>query len=301
MRLALTGATGFVGSHVLEVALGAGHEVNALTRRDQPERDGINWTRGDLSSRDALEELVDNADAVIHVAGTISAQSAAAFEIGNVAGTLSMLAAATAGGVHRFVHVSSLAAREPRLSLYGASKARGEELVHGSGLDWAIVRPPAVYGPGDRETLELFRMARLGIMLMPPRGRVSVIHANDLARLLVALASPEAPVSCLVEPDDGKPGGWTHREFARALAAAVGTKPAVISSPGILLRLAARADQLLRGEKAKLTADRAAYFSHRNWVVEPKRYVPVDLWQPQIATHQGLAKTAQWYRDNGWL
>ncbi len=80
-----------------------------------------------------------------------------------------MLAAATAGGVQRFVHVSSLAAREPKLSMYGASKARAEELVRCSGLDWAIVRPPAVYGPGDKETLELFRMAKLGLMLMPPQ------------------------------------------------------------------------------------------------------------------------------------
>ena len=165
----------------------------------------------------------------------------------------------------------------------------------------AIVRPPAVYGPGDRETLELFRMARLGLMLMPPNGRVSVIHADDLARLLVALTAPAAPSNCLTEPDDGKPGGWTHREFARALAAAVGTRAAVISSPGILLRLAARTDQLLRGEKAKLTVDRAAYFSHRNWVVEPKRAAPPQLWRPQIDTMQGLRETADWYRAQGWL
>lgn len=301
MKLAITGGTGFVGSHLLDAALAAGHQVKALTRRAQPERDGVDWVLGDLGSRDALEWLVDDVDAIIHVAGTISAQSAAAFEIGNVAGTLAMLAAATAGGVHRFVHVSSLAAREPKLSLYGASKARGEELVHSSGLDWVIVRPPAVYGPGDRETLELFRMAKLGLMLMPPKGRVSLIHADDLARLLLALAEPAAPSNILVEPDDGKRGGWTHREFARALAAAVGTRAAVISSPGILLRLAARADQLLRGEKAKLTIDRAAYFSHRNWVVEPKRACPPDLWRPQIDTVQGLADTAVWYREQGWL
>ena len=144
-----------------------------------------------------------------------------------------MLAAATAGGVRRFVHVSSLAAREPKLSLYGASKARAEELVNSSGLDWAIVRPPAVYGPGDSETLELFRMAKLGLMLMPPKGRVSVIHAHDLARLLIALAAYDAPSNILIEPDDGKPGGWTHRQFARALGQAVGTRPAIVSSPGV--------------------------------------------------------------------
>jgi nucleoside-diphosphate-sugar epimerase len=301
MKLAVTGATGFVGSHLVDAAVADGHEVTALARREQAPREGVSWVLGDLHDRGALEQLVADADAVIHVAGIISAHSAAAFEKGNVEGTLAMLAASTAGGVRRFVHVSSLAAREPRLSLYGASKERAEELVHGSGLDWAIVRPPAVYGPGDRETLELFRMARLGVMLMPPRGRVSVIHVHDLARLLVALASPDAPSNILIEADDGKPAGWSHREFARALGEAVGGRPAVISSPGVLLRLAARADQFLRREKAKLTVDRAAYFSHRNWVVEPKRSCPPGLWQPAIETAQGLKDTASWYRAEGWL
>jgi nucleoside-diphosphate-sugar epimerase len=301
MKLAITGGTGFVGSHLIDVALAAGHKVKALTRREQPPSDSLEWIAGELSSRDALEALVDGADAIIHVAGRISARSAAEFDECNVDGTLAMLAAATAGGVQRFVHVSSLAAREPKLSLYGASKAKAEELVHDSGLDWAIVRPPAVYGPGDKETLELFRMARLGLMLMPPKGRVSVIHADDLARLLLALAPYPAPSNILIEPDDGKRGGWTHREFARALAAAVGVKAAVISSPGILLRLAARVDHLVRRENAKLTVDRAAYFSHRNWVVEPKRAAPPELWRPEIDTMQGLKDTASWYGEQGWL
>ena len=301
MRLAITGGTGFVGAHLLDVALVGGHEVVALTRREQPARERLHWVLGTLDDRDALEQLVNEADAVIHVAGVINAPSAAAFELGNVAGTLSMLAAATAGGVRRFVHVSSLAAREPKLSLYGASKKRAEDLVFSSGLDWAMVRPPAVYGPGDKETLELFRMARLGLMLMPPKGRVSVIHVHDLAGLLLALAEESAPPGVLFEPDDGKPRGWTHREFAKALGRAVGTSPAIVSSPGVLLRLAARADQLIRGPQAKLTVDRAAYFSHKNWVVEPKRAVPPDLWHPQILTDDGLAETAAWYRAQGWL
>jgi nucleoside-diphosphate-sugar epimerase len=301
MKLAVTGGAGFVGSHLLNVALAAGHQVAALTRRDQPPGDALEWIAGDLEDRDALHRLVDGADAIIHVAGAINAPNAAGFEKANVTGTLAMLAAATAGGVHRFVHVSSLAAREPRLSLYGGSKCKAEDLVMSSGLDWAIARPPAVYGPGDKETLELFRMAKLGLMLMPPKGRVSVIHADDLARLLLALAGPAVPSNILIEADDGKPGGWTHREFARALAAAVGTRPAIVSSPGILLRLAARADQWWRGEKAKLTTDRAAYFSHRNWVVEPKRACPPHLWHPRIETLQGLKETADWYRAQAWL
>jgi nucleoside-diphosphate-sugar epimerase len=130
---------------------------------------------------------------------------------------------------------------------------------------------------------------------------VSLIHVDDLARLLLALVEPGAPSNVLIEPDDGKAGGWTHREFARALGEAVGTRPAIVSSPGMLLRLAARADQLLRREKAKLTVDRAAYFSHRNWVVEPKRACPPEVWRPAIDTRQGLKDTADWYRAQGWL
>ena len=301
MKLAVTGATGFVGSHLIDVALAAGHELTALTRREQPPRERLEWVHGSLETREALERLVDEADAVVHVAGVINAPTRAGFELGNVGGTLAMLAAATAGGVRRFVHVSSLAAREPKLSLYGESKAKAEELVHGSGLDWAIVRPPAVYGPGDKETLELFRMAKLGLMLMPPKGRVSVIHVDDLARLLLALAHPSAPSTILIEADDGKPKGWTHREFAKALGTAVGKKPAIVSAPGAVLRFAARADQLLRGPRAKLTVDRAAYFSHHNWVVEPRRAVPAELWRPMISTEAGLAETATWYRAQGWL
>jgi nucleoside-diphosphate-sugar epimerase len=301
MRLAITGGTGFVGAHLIDAALAAGHDVAALTRREQEPREGVDWIAGHLDDRSALHKLVDGAQAVVHAAGVISAHDKAEFERGNVAGTLAMLAAATAGGVKRFIYVSSLAAREPKLSLYGASKEKAERLVHGSGLDWAIVRPPAVYGPGDKETLELFRMARLGIMLMPPRGHLSLIHVEDLARLLVALAVNEGPSTCVIEPDDGKKSGWTHREFARALGRAVGTRPAIISTPGVFLRVAARADRLFRGPRAKLTVDRAAYFSHRNWVVEPKRVAPADLWHPQITTEQGLVDTARWYTDQGWL
>jgi nucleoside-diphosphate-sugar epimerase len=301
MKLAITGGTGFVGSHLVEAALSAGHEVSALTRRDQPPRDRLSWVPGSLEDRDALRRLVTDADAVIHVAGAITAADAAGFEQGNVAGTLAMLAAATAGGVHRFVHVSSLAAREPKLSRYGASKARAEELVERSGLDWAMVRPPAVYGPGDKETLELFRMAKLGLMMIPPRGHLSLIHVDDLARLLLALAEPDAPSAIVVEADDGTPGGWTHRQFARALGTALGKKPAIVPAPETLIRIAAHADQLVRGPKAKLTVDRAAYFSHHDWVIDPRRAPPPGLWHPRVRTEEGLAETAAWYRKQGWL
>jgi nucleoside-diphosphate-sugar epimerase len=301
MRLAITGGTGFVGSRLIDAAVADGHAVRALTRRSMDSRPNVDWVPGALDQPAALDELVAGTDAVIHVAGVLTGRTAADFDRANVDGTQAMLSAAKAAGVNRFVHVSSLAAREPQLSLYGASKATSEALVAAPGLRHAIVRPPAVYGPGDKETLELFRMARLGVVLLPPKGRLSLIHVDDLARLLVALAEPDAPSGQIIEPDDGRPGGWSHKELADALGTAVGRRGISLSVPSGLLKLAARADRLLRGDKAKLTPDRAAYFSHPDWVADPSRALPSAIWKPEIETSNGLASTAAWYQAQGWL
>ena len=301
MILAVTGGTGFVGARFLDLAADRGMAVKALTRRPQEPRAGMEWVRGSLEDCDSLRSLLEGADAVVHIAGVINTRDPADFERGNVEGTAGVIEAAASAGVRRFVHVSSLAAREPRLSLYGASKARSEELVRDSGLDWAIVRPPAVYGPGDRETLELFRMAKLRLMLLPPAGRVSLIHVDDVSRLLLALAEPDAPGGGLYEPDDGRPRGWTHKDLAAAIGEAVGRRNLSLSMPPAMLRLGAVVDQLVRRERAKLSADRAAYFSHRDWAVNPKLRAPAELWRPQVDTREGLAETAAWYRAQGWL
>jgi uncharacterized protein YbjT (DUF2867 family) len=299
MRVAVTGGTGFVGSRLL-VALGeGGHQVRALTRRSQEDGRVIDWIQGSLEDPVALERLAVGADSLIHVAGVINADEAG-FEAGNVQGTAAVLAAAKTAGVSRFVHVSSLAAREPGLSRYGGSKARSEALVRDSGLDFAIVRPPAVYGPGDMETLELFRMAKRGLILLPPEGRLSLIHADDLANLLLVLAGVEMPPP-LTEPDDGKPGGWTHRELAFALGEAVGRNAFALTIPRAGVRFGALLDGLIRRGKAKLTPDRAAYFCHPDWVADPALAPPSDLWKPAIATGDGLKATAEWYSANRFL
>ena len=301
MRIAVTGGTGFVGSRFIDAAVEAGHDVQALTRRPKSPRPQVEWVDGSLADSDSLRRLVTGTNAVVHIAGVINARDPADFERGNVDGTLAMLAAATAAGVTRFVHVSSLAAREPKLSRYGATKAKSEDLVEGSGLDWVIVRPPAVYGPGDRETLELFRMAKIRLMLLPPRGRVSLVHVDDLSRLLLTLAEREEPSRVLYEVDDGRTRGWTHKQLAQAIGAAIGRSNVSLSVPKTMLKLGAVVDQLLRRERAKLSTDRAAYFSHRDWAVDPDKRPPPELWTPQVDTERGLAQTADWYRAQGWL
>jgi len=301
--VAITGATGFVGQALIERALAEGIEVRALTRSEQGARKGITWIRGDLADTRALARLMKGAEAVIHVAGVINAPDPAGFEAGNVAGTLTVIEAARKAGVPRFVFVSSLSAREPRLSAYGASKAKAERLVKASGLDWTIVRPPAIYGPRDREILELFRLARWRVLPMPPMpGRASFLHVDDLARLLLGLIPPARNTAHKVfEPDDGKPGGWSHYEIARAIGWAVGCRPLVLHLSQRVLSGIARLDGRLRKDRAKLTADRVSYMCHPDWVVRDRLRPPLRLWQARIETRQGLEATARWYREQGWL
>lgn len=302
MRIAMTGATGFVGAETLEQALADGLRINALTRRAQPPRARLKWVHGSLEDSAALDTLVRDADAVIHIAGVVNAPDREGFEAGNARGTMAVVDAMRKRGIKRLIHVSSLAAREPGLSDYGWSKELAEKHVKASGLDWTIVRPPAIYGPGDREMLELFRMAKRGVMLLPPGGRLSVIHVSDLSALLLALTQErENSLTRTYEVDDGTPGGWDHKEFGAAIGRAVGRPVRTFATPQWLLNVAARTDRMVRGRNAKLTPDRVDYFCHPDWVVGKRKQPPKRLWLPQVKTQDGLAATAAAYREKGWL
>lgn len=294
----MTGATGFVGGHLLDAAAAAGHSVQALTRRAQLPRDGTTWIEGGLDHPAALARMCEGADAVIHVAGAINAADRAGFARSNIDGTRAVLAAAAR--VARFVQVSSLAAREPALSDYGWSKAAGDAAVRSARLAAAIVRPPAVYGPGDRETLALFRLAG-GVVPVIGGGRFSIVHAVDLAAAL--LAAIDAPPATY-EVADATPGGFSQAEFARAVAAATGRRSRIVALPRGLLPIAAAFDTTLArlsGRAPRLSHDRARYFAHYDWVADAAPLIATGLWAPRIAATQGLAETAAWYRRAGWL
>lgn len=275
--------------------------MRALARRAQPAASHIDWIEGALDRPESLARLVDGADAVIHVAGAVNAPDRGSFHAHNALGTEAVAQAAEAAGVRRFIHVSSLAAREPGLSNYGWSKAESERIVSASRLEWTAVRPPAIYGPGDMEMLELFRMAAAGLVMLPPAGRLSVIEASDLARLLLELVPAAETAGQIFEPDDDRPGGWDHREFAKAIAAAVGRRALAFPVPAAVLRAASRAEGLIRPGRAKLTADRVRYFCHPDWVVSSGARPPLELWRPMIETPAGLRATALWYRERGLL
>lgn len=292
--IAITGATGFVGKRVLALA---GRPVRALTRRPQPPQADVEWVVGDLHNAPALADLCRGAAAIIHIAGVVNAADEAGFLAGNVTGTANVLAAAEAAGVRRFVHVSSVAAREPALSHYGASKAQGDALVMASGLDWVLVRPPGVYGPGDTEMLEVFRAATWGLGMAPggAGGRISLIHVDDLARALLVLATG-GPSHQILELDDGMgdSGGYSHAAFNQMIAAALGRRvhsvpiaPGVLTAAANVATLAAR----LQGKLPKLSRDRARYLAHPDWVARGGNAKLSGLWAPRVDAPSGLAAT----------
>ncbi|MEO8723878.1 MAG: NAD(P)H-binding protein [Sphingobium sp.] len=294
----MTGATGFVGAEALAQALAAGHHVTALTRRPQPATAGVEWVSGTLQDADALDKLVRGSDVVLHIAGTVNAPGRAGFEAGNVTGTANVIAAMHRTGVRRLVHVSSLAARQPALSDYCWSKFRAEENVCASGLDWTIVRPPAVYGPRDTEFFEVLRVARYGWLPVPSAGRASLIHVRDLARALLATCSTAGGAydGQTWEVDDGAPNGLSHLELAAAMGRALHRKVRAIPLPQAILMRFASIDRLLRGRHAKLTPDRVRYMCYPDWVVDPARKPPPALWAPQIGIDGGLAEIALPFR-----
>lgn len=302
-KIAITGATGFVGKATLDVALHKAMKVRALTRRPAAPRDGVEWVSGALDNAASLDELVQGCDAVIHIAGLTNTPNVGRFEAANVTGTANMIASAKKAGVERFVFVSSLSAREPDLSAYGTSKARAEKLVQDSGLNWTIVRPPGVYGPGDKDYLDLFKAAKLGFVPVPPEGASSLIHVEDLARLLIALvpANPKTKGQ-MYEPWDDNAYGYTHKDLAKMIGEAVGNPNAVAAAlPPQVMQWGAKLDGLIRGNKAKLTEDRVGYMLHKDWVSDLRRAPPISIWQAVWDAEAGLKMTAQWYKEKGWL
>jgi uncharacterized protein YbjT (DUF2867 family) len=299
--LAITGATGFVGQTLLQHAVAAGWSVRALTRTPKSAVDGVTWIAGSLEKPAALAGLVEGCDVVIHVAGVVNAPNRAAFAAGNITGTQAIIDAAARAHVHRVLHVSSLAAREPALSNYGWSKAEAEAVVEASTLDWTIIRPPAIYGPGDKDMLDLFKMAARGLIMLPPNGRISVIEVSDLARLLIKLIDQPTTHRAIYEVDDGRAGGWSHDEFGRAIGVAVGKRPVTFAMPRFALRIGATLDRMMRSGGARLTPDRVAYLCHPDWVVDRAHNVPPEIWVPEVEMPAGLRVTAAAYRAAGWL
>ena len=307
---AVTGATGFIGGHVVEALARAGWRVRVLTRRIPRFPDvAVEAVIGSLDDAPALARLVADADAIVHVAGLVKARSRAEFFAANAAGTASLVAAALNNGRRpRFLLLSSIAAREPQLSDYAASKRAGEaELVRlGSGLPWSTLRPPAVYGPGDREILQFFRAVGRGIAVLPSArdARLSLIHAADLAAAAAAVLESPATVGAVYELDDGHSGGYGWGEIVDAAARHLDVRPVRIRVPRLLLAGLGTANagyHRLAGTRPMLTPGKVREILHLDWVCHDSRLTAATAWRPRVPLDRGFAETIAWYRENRWL
>jgi nucleoside-diphosphate-sugar epimerase len=299
---AVTGATGFVGHHLIAALARHGWRLRLLIRRwtPLPSLAGVDcevvW--GDLSDEQALRRLVDGADAVVHAAGLIKARRAEDFLAVNRDGTARLSAAAPDA---LFLLLSSLAAREPQLSPYAASKRAAEDAVAGRVGPWCAVRAPAVYGPGDRETLAYFKMAARGFALRPNRvdARLSLIHVEDLVEAL-ALALDRRPPASVCEIDDGRDGGYSHLEMAGAAAEALGRSVQSLAVPRPLIGAVAQVNAR-RPSTQILTPGKVHELFHPDWVVHDRRLAAALDFVPRYLLAPGFRHTISWYRSHGWL
>jgi nucleoside-diphosphate-sugar epimerase len=322
MKALVTGATGFVGSHLVEALRRGGVEVTALARsaakaitlREQ----GVRVVSGDLHDYASLERAATDQDVVYHVAGVVAARNEAEFLSANEDGTRNVIAAAEHGGKPRFVLVSSLAAGGPSsrgmplngsesprpVTAYGRSKLAAERVVKSSALPWSIVRPPIVYGPRDREVLKLFRIGRLGVAPVFGDGtqELSAVHAADLANALIAVGSNPVAIGRIYNACH--PQVFTSAELCREIGVAMGRPVGTLCIPLVLgralLSLTETSARLTR-QTTILTSDKANEFFQPAWTGDPIPLMNDCGWQARYDLRSGLAETYQWYRSAGWL
>lgn len=309
---AITGATGFLGRYIVRAIAARGWRVRVLARQpiDHPQFAGLQLDAvpGDLSNGEALRALVDGADVIIHAAGLIKARSSAAFEAVNVAGTANLAQAIQKSGASpRVLLVSSMAAREPTLSSYARTKRAAEQLLTtklNARATLIIVRPCAIYGPWDRETLSIFRAIAWRIFLRPStQGRIAVIHAADAAAAIAALCE-QGSHEALFELTDERIEGYSWDEIVRAAETAMQRRALVIPLPGPVVKAAAAVSLVigkLRRQTPMLTPEKAREILHADWGSSLKSQPPRSLWRPEIGLAQGFRDTVDWYRDRHWL
>ena len=317
----VTGASGFIGSHLVELLVERDWRVRCLVRKTSRLKwiptDDVSLISGAIDSPgEDLDRAIKGVSVVYHLAGLTSATEDQQYTTVNVEGTRNVVEAMQRSAPDALlVFCSSLSAGGPAdqrpvnetdpaapISAYGRSKLAAEEVVTASGVEYLIGGPPAVYGPRDVDILAAFKMAIRGVALrVAPAGqRLSMVHAEDLARGLVCAA--EAEGRGLYYMTDGMI--HTYESITEQIARAVGKRVKTLGVPIAVADVAARADRLrgsLLGTKPLLTPDRVLELSQPDWTCDDTR-ARLDIdYESRIALPDGLRATAEWYKSVGWL
>ena len=301
---ALTGGTGFLGRHVIRELAEQGFGVRILARStpDLPELADvpIDVIRGDLGDEAALSALASGAEIFIHIAGVVKAATRQGFMGPNRDGAAraARVWARTAPVDGRFVLISSMAARMPELSHYAASKRAGEDAVATELVDrdWRVLRPGAIYGRHDQESLKVLKLsnAPLQLMLNARSARIAMVDARDAARAVVNAAQDSAP-GAVHEISDARLDGYCWDELAAIAAKALGRTPRAVRLPAVVLKVAGAVGGSLAavtGSAEMLTQGKVREILHPDWSVHPDHALPASIYQPSIALEDGLADMA---------
>ena len=320
--IAVTGGTGFVGSHLVDTLCAAGIEPRVLVRDpDAPRwiaKAPVRWVVGSLDDTQALQRLVEGAGTVVHLAGVLRAGRESDFDTGNRVGTANVVAAMReVAESARLVHVSSLAGAGPSptpdglgpevepapISWYGRSKlaAEAEARTWNEGGGWVILRPPAIYGPRDSDVFEFFRMANRGLVALPGGERwLTVAWVGDVVRSI--LAATAAEVGGLFHL--GEPRPLLLDDLIAKLCDAGGVRARVVRVPPALLLVAGAigsALQRLGWRRLALTADKSRELLARHWTARTADSLEILGVRASKPFHEGAEATWLWYRNQGWL
>jgi len=328
MTILVTGGTGFLGSHVVEQLARSGRKVRALVRTTSDTSflrslAGVELASGSVEDASSVREAARGATGIVHAAGLVKARSRDEFMRTNLGGTENLLQAAleNRATLTRFVLVSSLAAlrpsqgdgepipedAEPRpVTDYGRSKLAAEQaaLAKRAELPLVILRPPAIYGPRDREILAFFKSIKLGILplLGPTRNKLSMIYGEDCAAACIAALGAPVASGSAYHVDDG--AVHTMQELIEMTEAAMGRRARLrFHLPRRLVATAALGAELYgraTDRAVMLTRDKLNELFEQ-WVCDGARARGALGWEPRVSFDDGIQRTVRWYRQAGWL
>jgi nucleoside-diphosphate-sugar epimerase len=323
LKVLVTGATGFVGSHVAERLAHGGHELRLLLRRTSSLEylEGLDYERveGELRDVESLKRAVDGVDAVMHLAGATSTSTVMEYEAINARGTADLVNIAREAGIERFVYASSLSAQGPSPDghvqppepafpdgPYGKTKLAGEYAVRAERqrMNVSILRLPVVYGPRDRGLLPFFVLAKYGVIPLYDRGehQISWIHVYDAADAMVTALEKSEKSGAIFTPCDGPPHTWY--DLAEAVGDAYGKALRMPKLPPAVFRVTGAVADLTAGVVGKqlpLTTEKAARMGQRYWICDNSAIEEQLGWRPEVDYREGVRHTLAWYREHDWL
>lgn len=320
MKALVTGGTGFIGSHLVETLVRQGFEVTCLVRNlaRQGHLEGLDVEKvtGDCTDPASLARAIKDADYVFHLAGLTKARNDQEFFAGNVLATQNVVSAVldAAPNIKRLFYLSSLAAAGPSpdgiplkedcpllpVSSYGRTKMEGEKAVYSvrDRVPVTIIRPPAVYGPRDKDMLLFFKMVRRGIVPYWGNSRYSFLYVDDLVNGIIQSAQHEGAIGEIFFLSDGNI--YTSDDIIDAISMAlqrralkVSIPRAVIPAVGFLSRFA--------GRLSIISSDRMKDIQHQYWVCDTGKARTLFGYQPQVTMRTGAQWTADWYRIRQWI